>query len=44
MAEGNGALTALVVVVGMVLPLVVLGVVCWIFLRAKRREDAEKET
>jgi len=40
--EGSGALTAFLVVVGMVIPLVVLGVVCWIFLRAKRREDAER--
>jgi ACR3 family arsenite efflux pump ArsB len=40
MTGGNAALTAVLVVVGMVLPLVVLGVVCWIFLRAKRREDA----
>ena len=40
MGGGNGAVTAIVIVVGMVIPLVVLGVVCWIFLRAKRREDA----
>jgi hypothetical protein len=32
--------TVFVVVFGMALPLVALGVVCWIFYRAKRREDA----
>ena len=43
MGGGNGAVTAIVVVVGMVIPLLVLGVVCWIFLRAKRREDAAEK-
>ncbi len=44
MGEGNTALTVVVVVVGMVLPLVVLGFVCWIFLRAKRRDEAAERS
>jgi hypothetical protein len=27
--------------VGMTIPLIILGVVCWIFYRAKQREDEE---
>jgi hypothetical protein len=38
--EGSSAVTAFVLIVGMILPLVVLAVVCWIFLRAKRRDEA----
>jgi hypothetical protein len=42
--QGGSAVTAFVLIVGMVIPLIALGVVCWIFLRAKRAEDAaEKE-
>ena len=40
MGGGNGAVTAIVIVVGMVIPLAILGIVSWIFLRAKRRDDA----
>jgi hypothetical protein len=39
---GTGVLTA-ILVAAMVVPLLVLGVVGWIFLRAKRREDAIKK-
>ena len=40
LAAGTVALEAFIVVL-MVLSLVVLGVICWIFWRAKQREDAE---
>jgi cbb3-type cytochrome oxidase subunit 3 len=32
-----------VVVAAMVMPIPVLGVICWIFWKAKQREDAERE-
>ena len=40
--DGSTALTV-VVLIGMLLPLVVLGYVCRIFWRAKKRDDAEAE-
>jgi hypothetical protein len=30
-------------IAAMVVPLIALGVVCWLFLRAKRREDAKEK-
>ncbi|TMJ93558.1 MAG: hypothetical protein E6G67_12080 [Actinobacteria bacterium] len=39
---GNAALDA-ILIAALVVPLPILGWVCWIFLRAKRREDAEKQ-
>ncbi len=40
LAAGTVALEAFIVTL-MVLSFVVLGVICWIFWRAKQREDAE---
>jgi hypothetical protein len=42
-ASGSGSVALdVILVAALVVPLPVLGWVCWIFLRAKRREDAEK--
>jgi hypothetical protein len=32
-----------IIVAAMVFPIPVLGVICWIFWKAKQREDAERE-
>ena len=32
-----------IIVAAMVMPIPVLGVICWIFWKAKQREDAERE-
>jgi hypothetical protein len=37
----NSIAVSIVALVGMIVPFVVLGWVCWIFLKAKRREDEE---
>jgi hypothetical protein len=39
--SGAAALDA-IVVAAMIVPLPILGVICWIFWRAKQREDAER--
>jgi len=41
--EGGGS-TALSIfaLVGMIIPLIVLAYVCWIFWKAKKRDDAEE--
>jgi hypothetical protein len=39
--DGSTALTV-IVLVGMLLPLAVLGYVCWIFWKAKKRDEAEE--
>jgi hypothetical protein len=40
--DGHDSLAmSIVALVGMIVPFFVLGWVCWIFLRAKRREDEE---
>jgi cbb3-type cytochrome oxidase subunit 3 len=39
--DGSTALTV-VVLIGMLLPLAVLGYVCWIFWKAKKRDEAEE--
>jgi hypothetical protein len=41
LAGGTAALDA-IVVAAMVIPIPVLGVICWIFWKAKQREDAER--
>jgi len=41
-SSGSAALDA-VVVAAMLIPIPVLGVICWIFWKAKEREDAERE-
>ena len=42
-APNDGGSLALTVfaLVGMIIPLVVLGYICWIFWKAKKREEAE---
>jgi uncharacterized paraquat-inducible protein A len=40
--SGTAALDA-IVVAAMVVPIPVLGVICWIFWKAKQREDVERE-
>jgi uncharacterized paraquat-inducible protein A len=39
--SGSAALDA-IVVAAMVIPVPVLGVICWIFWKAKQREDEER--
>jgi cytochrome bd-type quinol oxidase subunit 2 len=39
--DGSTALTV-VVLVGMLIPVAVLGYVCWIFWKAKKRDEAEE--
>lgn len=39
--DGSTALTV-VVLIGMLIPLAVLGYVCWIFWKAKKRDEAEE--
>ncbi len=39
---GELAMT-IIFVLAMVIPFIVLGIVCWIFWKAKKREDLEKE-
>jgi hypothetical protein len=39
--DGHDSLAlSILMLVGMIVPFFVLGGVCWVFLRAKRREDA----
>jgi hypothetical protein len=41
--DGHGSVALQVMlVIGMIVPFVVFGFVCWIFWRAKAREDEEK--
>jgi len=40
--SGSVALDA-IVVAAMIVPLPVLGAICWIFWKAKQREDAERQ-
>ena len=40
--EAGATAVSVVAVVAMVVPLVVVGFVAWIFLKAKRRDDAAK--
>ena len=39
-AAGAAALDG-IILAAMVIPFLILGVICWIFWRAKQREDAE---
>ena len=34
---------SILALVGMIIPFVVLGVVCWVFWKAKKREDAARD-
>ncbi len=40
--DGGSLVLSIVVLVGMIIPLLVLGVVSWIFWKAKKREEAEE--
>ena len=39
--DGHSLAMSILALVGMIIPFIVLGVVCWIFYKAKRREDEE---
>jgi hypothetical protein len=40
---GDSLAFSILALVGMIIPIIVLGVVCWFFWKAKRREDEEKK-
>jgi heme/copper-type cytochrome/quinol oxidase subunit 2 len=40
---GDSLAMSIVALVGMIIPIIVLGVVSWFFWKAKRREDEEKK-
>jgi len=43
MTEGGGSTAlSILALVGMIIPLIVLAYVCWIFWKAKKRDDAEE--
>ncbi len=40
--DGHGSLAvSILMLLGMIVPFLILGGVCWVFLKEKRREDAE---
>jgi heme/copper-type cytochrome/quinol oxidase subunit 2 len=39
---GDSVAFSLMALIGMIIPIIVLGVVCWFFWKAKQREDEEK--
>ena len=44
LSDDHGSLAiSIVALVGMLIPVIILGVVSWIFLKQKRREDAEQK-
>ena len=40
---GDSVAFSILALVGMIIPIIVLGVVSWFFWKAKRREDEEKK-
>ena len=42
MDDGDSLAFSILALVGMTIPIIVLGVVCWVFWKAKRRDDEEK--
>jgi hypothetical protein len=40
--DGHSLAMSILALVGMIIPFFVLGAVCWIFYKAKRREDEER--
>ena len=38
--DGGSLALSIVALVGMIIPFIVLGVVCWVFWKAKKREEA----
>lgn len=40
---GDSLAFSILALVGMIIPIIVLGVVCWFFWKAKRREDEERK-
>jgi hypothetical protein len=41
--DGHGSLAmSIVALIGMIVPFIVLGVVCWVFWRAHKRDEAER--
>jgi hypothetical protein len=43
MGDGDSLAFSILALVGMIIPILVLGVVCWIFWKAKRRDDEKKK-
>ena len=43
MDNGDSVAFSIMALVGMIIPIIVLGVVCWFFWKAKRRDDEEKK-
>jgi protein-S-isoprenylcysteine O-methyltransferase Ste14 len=40
--DGHGSIAlSILMLLGMIIPFLILGGVCWVFLKAKRREEAE---
>jgi heme/copper-type cytochrome/quinol oxidase subunit 2 len=42
MDDGDSLAFSILALVGMIIPIIILGVVCWVFWKAKRRDDEEK--
>jgi hypothetical protein len=41
--DGHGSLAmSIVALAGMIVPFIILGVVCWVFWRSYKREEAER--
>lgn len=41
--DGGGSLAlSIVALVGMIIPFIILAVVCWVFWKAKKRDEAEE--
>jgi hypothetical protein len=40
---GDSLAISILALVGMIIPIIVLGIVCWFFWKAKRRDDEEKK-
>jgi hypothetical protein len=41
--DGGSLILSIIALVAMIIPFIVLGYVCWIFWKAKKREDAAEE-
>jgi heme/copper-type cytochrome/quinol oxidase subunit 2 len=43
MGDSDSLAFSILALIGMIIPLIVLGIVTWFFWKAKRREDEEKK-
>jgi heme/copper-type cytochrome/quinol oxidase subunit 2 len=41
--DGNSLAFSILALIGMIIPIIVLGIVSWFFWKAKRREDEERK-